>query len=82
MAWTRAQIKQGGWKPETRFVEEVAYVGAIQERDSLRTERDTLAEALREIAAWECECDMPEPGEDGVILCFGCRARAALKGIS
>ena len=37
-----------------------------------------MFEITEEISRWGCDCDHPEPGEDGIIVCLSCRARAAL----
>lgn len=37
-----------------------------------------LLEALERIAEWTCDCDEPEEGEEGTIVCQGCIARAAI----
>ncbi len=37
-----------------------------------------MYEFIEEIAAWECDCDMPEPGENGIVECWACRAKKLL----
>lgn len=41
----------------------------------------TLLELVAEQSRWDCDCDLPGLGEDGIIECRGCRARAALEGL-
>ncbi len=42
------------------------------------TKHDLLREAARAIASRPCECDEPDEGEAGVIVCDPCALRAAL----
>jgi len=41
-----------------------------------------LVELVEELRDWGCECDEPEEGEDGTILCMRCRAHAALAALA
>lgn len=42
MSWSRQQIRTGGWKRGARFVDELAFTGAIEERDAAREKLATL----------------------------------------
>jgi hypothetical protein len=59
MAWTLAQVKKGGWKPDARFVEAVAYEGAIQDRATLRRSLDEAVALLRRYRVRHAEKDSP-----------------------
>lgn len=58
--------------------------GLLVPFDPMSEDGRTLAAApalrafAEEVAEEPCECDLPEEGESGIILCRRCRAREAL----
>ena len=66
----------------TDSVENRMLYGRVQQYAEIidhETRLPALAFIVHEIATWPCDCEHPETGETGIIVCLSCRARAALQ---
>jgi len=80
MSWTRHQIEYGGWKPDARFVEEVAYTEAIAQRDALRESLTDMVGWFNNIHGAFTNKEMLRSGCPNDLRASLERARAALDG--